>query len=75
MTDFMDRAQALEQRLGDQALTVTTEGLALPGLTVCEDCGNPISAARLEALPSARRCVPCQDQAERLARGYLGKGA
>jgi DnaK suppressor protein len=26
----------------------------------CEDCGRPIGAERLEALPSATRCVSCQ---------------
>ncbi len=26
----------------------------------CNDCGGPIGAERLEALPSATRCVACQ---------------
>ncbi len=26
---------------------------------VCEQCGQPIAAARLEAQPAARRCVGC----------------
>jgi RNA polymerase-binding protein DksA len=26
---------------------------------VCERCGQPIAAARLEARPTARRCVQC----------------
>ena len=26
---------------------------------VCEQCGEPIAAARLEAQPAARRCVRC----------------
>jgi len=26
---------------------------------VCEGCGRPIGAARLEALPAARSCMPC----------------
>jgi len=28
----------------------------------CQDCGRPISAKRLEALPWATRCIQCQDQ-------------
>ncbi len=28
----------------------------------CEDCGEPIVAARLEALPWATRCVDCQSR-------------
>ena len=27
---------------------------------VCEDCGGPIGAERMEALPDATRCVGCQ---------------
>jgi len=30
----------------------------------CSDCGLPIPAARLEAYPTARRCVACQEAAE-----------
>jgi len=30
------------------------------GLEDCEDCGAAIPAARREALPGARTCVPCQ---------------
>jgi DnaK suppressor protein len=35
---------------------------------VCEDCGGPIGAERMEALPASTRCVRCQagfDQANR----------
>jgi DnaK suppressor protein len=31
----------------------------------CIRCGNPIAAARLEALPYTEACVPCQGKAER----------
>jgi DnaK suppressor protein len=31
---------------------------------ICEDCDEPISPARLRALPFARRCIKCQEQAE-----------
>ena len=30
------------------------------GTSECEDCGEPIPAARRRALPGARTCVPCQ---------------
>jgi len=30
----------------------------------CDDCGNPISTARLRALPYATRCIKCQKMAE-----------
>jgi DnaK suppressor protein len=32
---------------------------------VCEDCGQKISAERLEFLPEATRCVRCQARQER----------
>ncbi|HYL74666.1 MAG TPA: TraR/DksA family transcriptional regulator, partial [Bryobacteraceae bacterium] len=28
---------------------------------VCMDCGGPISARRLEAIPWANRCIACQE--------------
>ena len=31
---------------------------------ICDACGAAISAARLEALPMARRCVRCQERVE-----------
>ena len=30
---------------------------------ICVTCGQPISAARLEALPSAAHCIDCQKKA------------
>jgi len=31
---------------------------------VCEECEDPIAPRRLDALPFAKRCVPCQEKAE-----------
>ncbi len=31
----------------------------------CEGCRKPIPEARLQALPWASRCIPCQEQADR----------
>lgn len=31
---------------------------------ICEDCETEISPARLRAMPFARRCIKCQEQAE-----------
>lgn len=44
----------------DEALRRLNEGL----YGICEDCGEQIGEARLKALPFARRCVACQEQAE-----------
>lgn len=35
---------------------------------ICDDCGNRIRAARLEANPAATRCTECQRAAEREGR-------
>ena len=56
-----DRAQELEQRQRDQAITAQ---LALsrpngPSLTHWEDCDKPIPEQR-RALGGMTRCVPCQ---------------
>jgi DnaK suppressor protein len=32
---------------------------------ICRDCGEPIGAARLKAMPFATRCVSCQQTEER----------
>ena len=37
---------------------------------MCEACGEPISPARLRAIPEVTTCVRCQDAEER--RGRLG---
>ncbi|HEY7787496.1 MAG TPA: TraR/DksA C4-type zinc finger protein [Casimicrobiaceae bacterium] len=34
----------------------------------CADCASPISFARLAAYPAARRCVACQEVAEKRER-------
>ncbi|MGR8921284.1 MAG: DksA/TraR family C4-type zinc finger protein [Gammaproteobacteria bacterium] len=34
-------------------------------LSECEDCGEPIPEARRAAVPGVRRCVACQEQADR----------
>jgi DnaK suppressor protein len=41
-----------------QALRRMSEGT----YGVCDGCGQDIPTARLEALPSARYCVPCQQR-------------
>lgn len=39
-----------------------------PGLTDCEDCGEPIPEARRKAVPGVRRCVACQEAHDADAR-------
>ena len=37
---------------------------------VCDECGEPIPAARLEAKPWACHCVPCRSAWEKRANGH-----
>jgi DnaK suppressor protein len=49
----------------EQALARFAEG----SYGACADCGSPIPFARLAAYPAARRCVACQETAEKQQRG------
>jgi DnaK suppressor protein len=37
---------------------------------VCVECGEPIAAARLRAMPEVQTCVRCQDRLERYGRQF-----
>jgi len=68
--DAADHAQEreaafLEDRLRAQEMAA---GLGLPGRGECVDCAEVIPAGRRRALPSAVRCVGCQDWHERVAK-------
>ena len=39
-----------------------------PSLDHCEDCDEPIPAARRKALPGVRTCVACQLKRDKLVR-------
>lgn len=69
MSDAIDRAQAAEQVLRDDALARHMSRLATRRSTSaradCVDCGTLIPEARRQALPGSDRCTPCQDAVER----------
>jgi len=49
-----------------------------PGASHCEECDEPIPAARRKALPGVRLCVSCQDaldRAEGASAGYNRRGS
>jgi DnaK suppressor protein len=48
---------ATRRRIGE--LEVALQRLASGSYGVCEVCGQPIPAARLDARPTARTCVGC----------------
>ena len=49
-----------------------------PGRTHCEECEAEIPAARREAVPGVRLCVPCQEAHDReqgASSGYNRRGS
>lgn len=48
-----------------------------PGLSECEECGEPIPEARRRAMPGARRCLACQNAHDEEAAftGYNRRGS
>jgi len=74
MPDDMDDAQELETIQRADALAAARrrpDGAGSgpvywrEGQAVCSDCDEPIGEARLRANPQARRCIRCQETAER----------
>lgn len=69
LTGQSDTDSILEREIAERSLAHALEALgdirdALARIDAgtygrCEGCGEPIPAARLEAIPSARRCVTC----------------
>lgn len=54
-------AEALAARLRDTLSDVehALDKLDAGTFGACEECGQPIGEARLEAMPTARRCMSC----------------
>src|SRR4029450_7191068 len=79
--DVFDGAQTVEQQefvaLSTSRLARRTgevrnalERLREGNYGLCEDCGNPISAPRLVAVPTATICLPCQFEVGQRQRKY-----
>jgi DnaK suppressor protein len=60
-TESVKRLLDENERQAQRATSRRAQG----GYGFCEDCGEAISAERLEFLPEATRCVSCQAQHER----------
>lgn len=69
LTGQHDLESLQERELAERGITRATEALAdiedalarieAGTYGTCEQCGNPIAVARLEAIPHARTCVSC----------------
>ena len=55
--DALGNAAVVELTTVNQALQRLEEG----SYGVCDSCGKAISAARMEVLPDAQKCVECAD--------------
>lgn len=51
-------------------LSAALDRLKEGGYGTCVECDEPISPARLHAMPEVQTCVRCQDRLERLGRRY-----
>lgn len=58
--DFQEQIQATV----DERVEIARLGLHGDGSEFCEDCERRISKARRIALPSATRCITCQENYE-----------
>lgn len=65
MTDDLDRAQVWEEIERAAGVARTSRRLATIGPACCVECGEEIGAERRAALPSAVRCMACEDGLER----------
>lgn len=65
IVDEMDYAQQMSEY--NLVINVRAVRQRLSGLSdgICEDCGEPISAARLAVAPWATTCIDCQLARER----------
>jgi phage/conjugal plasmid C-4 type zinc finger TraR family protein len=61
----LEGAEELERRRRDAAVQRIRNNLVGLGEVFCLGCGERIEDARRAALPSAKRCTPCQENLER----------
>lgn len=67
MDDLIDKANKQAQRYLDTALAAArlkAQAMIANDVTDCEDCDKPIGEQRKQYMPSATRCIPCQNEFE-----------
>jgi len=67
---YLEQASAISEHLSSDALASIQRTLQGHGQPDCEDCGESIPAARRQAMPSAIRCVSCQQAIDHFNKGY-----
>lgn len=61
----LERTEAFERLEKDSAVARIRHNLTGMGEVFCIGCGERIEEARRMALPSAKRCTPCQTDFEK----------
>lgn len=67
MDDLIDKANEQAQRHRDAAIAAARlkqQSLTPSDATDCEDCDKPIGDKRKQVMPSATRCIACQNEHE-----------
>ena len=67
MRDIIDRANEQVQRNLDAALDAArmkSQAMTANDITDCIECDKPIGVKRKQYMPSATRCIPCQNEHE-----------
>ncbi len=62
----------IDATVKDAIKRVRSELRAGPGRTHCEECGEPIPAARRKAVPGVRLCLACQEDLDRERAAFSG---
>jgi RNA polymerase-binding protein DksA len=75
-TQELEKRLVLEKRIKEQLAEVEHALHKLEEGTygLCEDCGQPIDPARLEALPQAKLCMSCKSQQAKNEKGKFSPG-
>ena len=70
------RDGAVQQQIDDSVAEAIERARAQlpsgPGLTHCEECGEPIPEARRQAVPGVRLCITCQSARDEEEAGFAG---
>ena len=61
MSDMADRADIEIEREKQRELNRIAQSLEECGTIYCVDCGIKIPEARRKVMPSAKRCMDCED--------------
>lgn len=65
---LFDLAEIRAEEEREAQIKRATAALKQEGNIECEDCGGEIAPTRRRALPSAKRCIHCQERIEQVSK-------